>query len=87
LVDGVTIDVSGYFDIPGFVTGFIDVEKPGTDCSNIVEYVAAVGTAPANIQGDVDCSGGVDAVDALKVLRKVVGLPVTQNEPCRDIGT
>ena len=37
--------------------------------------------------GDVDCDGKVDAVDALKVLRHVVGLDVSQQEPCADIGS
>ena len=39
--------------------------------------------------GNVDCSApaaGVNAVDALKVLRHSAGLSVTQNEPCADIG-
>ena len=38
-------------------------------------------------QGDVDCDDDVDSVDALKVLRHVAGLPVSQTEPCDDIGT
>ena len=42
------------------------------------------GDGPA--QGDVDCDGDVDSVDALKVLRHVAGLPVSQTEPCDDIG-
>ncbi len=42
---------------------------------------------PAHAQGDVDCSGGVNSVDALKVLRHVASLSVTQNEPCDDINT
>jgi hypothetical protein len=29
----------------------------------------------------------VDAVDGLNILRYVAALPVTQNEPCPDIGT
>jgi hypothetical protein len=37
--------------------------------------------------GDVDCEGDVDAVDALKVLRHVVRLAVSQEEPCPDIGS
>ncbi len=36
--------------------------------------------------GDVDCNNSVNAVDALQVLRSVVGLPVLQTEPCPDIG-
>lgn len=35
----------------------------------------------------MDCSGAVDAVDALKILRSVAGLSVAQNEPCDDIGS
>jgi hypothetical protein len=41
------------------------------------------------LQGDVDCSGAVNAVDSLKLLRYVSGLSVAQNEPppCPDIGS
>ncbi len=37
--------------------------------------------------GDVDCNGSVSAVDALKVLRYVVGLSVAQESGCPLIGT
>lgn len=37
--------------------------------------------------GDVDCDGDVDAVDALKILQFVAGLPFGQSEPCPDLGT
>lgn len=49
----------------------------------------AVGVAcpgPALV-GDVDCSGSVTAVDALKVLRFGAGLSVAHTEPCNHIGT
>lgn len=36
--------------------------------------------------GDVNCSGAADAVDALAILRKVGGLPVSQVAPCPTIG-
>jgi len=36
--------------------------------------------------GNVDCSNAVNAADALKLLRHVADLPVTQSEPCLDIG-
>lgn len=37
--------------------------------------------------GDLECSGGVTAVDALNVLRNVVALaPVTLDHPCPDVG-
>ena len=39
------------------------------------------------IQGDVDCDGDVDAVDALQDLRHVALLPVTQDDSCPEIGT
>jgi hypothetical protein len=40
----------------------------------------------ASFFGDVDCSGSVTSVDALKVLRFVALLSVSQTEPCPDIG-
>jgi len=40
----------------------------------------------AALWGDVNCDRSVSAVDALQVLRQVVGLPVSQQEPCPDIG-
>jgi hypothetical protein len=39
------------------------------------------------IQGDVDCDGDVDSVDALGGLRHIADLSVSQSEPCPDIGT
>jgi hypothetical protein len=39
------------------------------------------------VMGDVDCSGGVNAVDALKVLRSGAALLVSQTEPCNNIGS
>ena len=38
------------------------------------------------MQGDVDCSQHVDSVDALKELRHIAGLSVSQNQPCPVIG-
>jgi hypothetical protein len=49
----------------------------------------AVGVAcpgPA-LGGDVDCSGSVTAVDALKILRFGAGLSVDHTEPCNHVGT
>ena len=42
---------------------------------------------PELTQGDVDCNGAVTSVDALKELRHVAQLSVSQTEPCPDIGT
>jgi hypothetical protein len=49
--------------------------------------VTDASTTTMRMWGDADCDGDVDAVDALKKLRHVAGLPVTQLEPCPDIGS
>jgi len=46
------------------------------------------GTGAAELtQGDVDCNGSVTSVDALKELRYVALLSVSQTQPCPIIGT
>jgi hypothetical protein len=42
--------------------------------------------AEPNANGNVDCDGDLDAIDALKVLRYVAQLPVSQTQPCPLIG-
>ena len=37
--------------------------------------------------GDNDCDGDNDAVDALKGLRHVAALSVSQNDPCPEMGS
>jgi hypothetical protein len=37
--------------------------------------------------GDVDCSGQVNSIDSLKLLRFSSGMAYSQTEPCEDIGT
>jgi Tol biopolymer transport system component len=62
--------------VPGDANGDIDVF-----------IAAAVEPTAMRLQwGDVNCSGRVDAVDALQLLRYTVRLPVLQQEPCPDIG-
>ena len=57
-------------------------------CTDVGISTVANETSPVPRHiGDVDCSGAVNAIDALKVLRKNANLPVTQTEPCDDIGT
>jgi hypothetical protein len=41
---------------------------------------------PVLRQGDVDCSGSVDSIDALKMLRHNAALSVAQNDPCPGVG-
>jgi hypothetical protein len=43
-------------------------------------------TAPPSAFGNVDCAGGINSIDALKVLRYAASLPVSQTEPCPDMG-
>lgn len=42
---------------------------------------------PGVARGDVDCNGGVNVIDAMKLLRYVAALSVSQTEPCPDIGS
>ncbi|HSP54377.1 MAG TPA: hypothetical protein VLS25_02220 [Dehalococcoidia bacterium] len=51
-----------------------------------VSVEASAGPGPDRMQGDVDCSGSVNSVDALKELRHVAQLSVTKAESCPDIG-
>ena len=42
---------------------------------------------PKRLQGDVDCDGDVDSVDALKQLRHVASLSIEQEPGCPEIGS
>jgi hypothetical protein len=39
------------------------------------------------VDKDVDCSGGVNAIDALKILRYAASLSVSQTPPCPLMGS
>jgi hypothetical protein len=43
--------------------------------------------AGPNAWGNVDCGGGIGAVDSLKLLRFGAGLSVLQTEPCPNVAT
>jgi archaellum component FlaF (FlaF/FlaG flagellin family) len=70
-----------------FVSGVSNL-VPGDANGNIDVFIAAAvePTAMRLQWGDVNCSGDVEAVDALQILRHLVRLPVLQQEPCPDIG-
>ena len=59
-------------------------QKPG--CPEIGGALSAALVASAeDVFGDVDCNGNVNSVDALKILRYVAGLPVSQPQGCSPI--
>ncbi len=77
-----------------------DADDPDLVCTTVGEGSdTAPGIEPDNydclqitvtagyLWGDVDCVGDVDAVDALKILRYVAGLSVSQTQPCPEIGS
>ena len=80
--------IAGTYRVVVDKTGYISQTSPQvTVPPPVTDLNLALVPVGAQISGDVDCSSGVDAVDALKVLRHVAGLPVSQNEPCPDIGS
>ena len=59
-------------------------QKPG--CPEIGGALsAAIAAAESGVFGDVDCDAAVNSVDALKILRYVAGLPVSQPQGCSPI--
>jgi|GEM_PF-2330099 len=66
-------------------TIFACVGSIGCDSVRIIWQEAELPVAWL-LWGDVNCSGDVEAVDALQILRHLVRLPVLQQEPCPDIG-
>ncbi|HSR31218.1 MAG TPA: choice-of-anchor Q domain-containing protein, partial [Anaerolineae bacterium] len=69
-----------------FVAGLSVSQQPG--CTPIgASLPLPIPTWPPAHFGDVDCDGAVNAVDALKVLRYVAGLSVSQELGCTELGT
>ena len=57
-------------------------------CTNIGDGIAGFAAHDGqHFQGDVDCNGSVNAVDALKSLRYVAGLPNNLPAGCPPIGS
>lgn len=57
----------------------------GVDCESLPPPPTPT-PPPAFVNGDIDCDGDVDAVDALQVLRHVAGLGANQMQPCPPVG-
>ncbi len=79
------------FIVAGQLTVTLTPDHEGTATVTAVgpcdlESDITIDVEAGTLHGDVDCDGDVDSVDALKVLRHVAGLGVTQTEPCPDIG-
>lgn len=65
-----------------------DVRCPAADQRGVARPqgdgcdIGAVEFEAVTLWGDDDCDGDVDSVDALKTLRHVASLPVSQTQPC-----
>jgi hypothetical protein len=57
--------------------------NPGPGCAT---GVVGPTLPPPPVWGDIDCSGGVNAVDALKLLRHNAGLPYSKPDGCPTLG-
>ncbi len=76
-------------DLPVVIPDFGSFVYAKVDCTNQVTPPSSTPTPipGANAFGNVDCSGFINSIDALKLLRAGAGLPYTQTEPCANIGT
>jgi hypothetical protein len=55
------------------------------NCPALGEYVTFGGIV--RVWGDTDCSGAINAIDSVKLLRWLIGLPVESSDPsCPDPG-
>lgn len=77
--DGQTISLQAWSHDPFFGDAFTRIAF-----DNII---INSGSFVCPLQGDVDCSGAVNAVDSLKVLRHNAALSVAQTEPCPAISS
>ena len=77
---------SGVYDLTLTSAAWIKLEGTASVPDVVNNATISVGQPCPVAFGDVDCSGGVSAVDALKVLRFNAGLSVAQNDPCVDLG-
>lgn len=82
-----------YTDKPDFVSANVVPVTVGGETTGISAILGAAtptptGTPSAELtQGDVDCDGDEDSVDALKQLRHVAALTVSQGPGCPPIGS
>lgn len=76
----------GLYDLTLTAAGWINSENTLAAADALNHGKIAVGEPCPTSFGDVDCSGGVNSVDSLKVLRFNASLSVTQTDPCVDLG-
>jgi Tol biopolymer transport system component len=82
---GAAISADGRFVV--FTSEASNLVPGDTNGTWDIFVAAAVEPTAMTVQwGDVNCSGDVEAVDALQILRHLVRLPVLEQEPCPDIG-
>jgi hypothetical protein len=87
----ITVEVNsgtnaGLYDLTLSGAAHLDSMSHGYAPAALIDAAIAVGQPCPTLFGDVDCSGGVNSVDALKVLRFGAGLGVSQSDPCVDLG-
>ncbi len=97
-VDQKNTDADGEGDVCDSDDDNDAVEDGSDNCPLVANGMGQADDADGDLAGDacdgpgsgnVDCSAppaGVNALDALKVLRHATGLSVAQSEPCTDIG-
>ena len=78
---------------PGGSAAVINVQINGSPVADYAAYIPQDGDriliyfGQIAMKGDVDCDDDFDAVDALKELRHIAGLPVSQESGCPAIGS
>lgn len=83
--DGDTDAVDGLKTLQDLASLPYSQSEPCPDLGDPVQVTPA--GAPAQLWGDVDCDGDLDAADGLSILRSLAGLPVNQQQPCPPIGS
>ena len=86
-----TLTAAGHVDLENAALGPDDLNNSrlavDVTCASLPTPTPTATPPPAFAKGDVDCDDDVDSVDALKDLRVVAGLSVTQEPGCPVIGS
>jgi hypothetical protein len=78
---------AGSYRIIATAAGYLGQISAPTTAPPLSDLNVALIPLSATQAWDVDCDQDVDAVDSLKLLRHIVGLSVSQTDPCPEIGS